>query len=148
MLTVNTNPSTGVRYGTVYLQSLAGWAFEEFLYHGTNLSYEAARKDFEQEFRAAYEGEPDDLDDALDEALDGFNEDYTGEEETYRLEKDGLELELSYLGGAPMVWVLKSPHTARVRLCSPCVPNAGDLGSPDEGGVEAYTLPPEWFERD
>jgi hypothetical protein len=133
MLTVNTNPSTGVRYGTAYTRSLADWAFDEFFHYGTNLTYEAARKDFEQEFLAAYEGELDDL----DEALDGFNEDYTGEEETYRLEKDGLELELSYLGGAPMVWVLKSPHTARVRLCSP-----------DESGVEAYTLPPEWFEKD
>lgn len=141
----NIDTATGIHYGTVYLNSLASWAYDEFFYQGTNTTYERCLDDFSREFRAAYEGDEDDFDDAFGEALEAFNDSYEGEEESYRLEKDGLELELSYLGGAPLVWVLKSPRTARVRLCSPCCPNAGDLNSPDEDGVEAYTLPEDWF---
>lgn len=148
MLNFNVHPETGVRYGTVYLNSLADWVFDEFLHNGEDLSYKSAKEDFEQSFRAYFEGDPDDLDDALDEALDRFNDEYMSEESNYRLVQDGLELELTYLGGAPLVWVLKSPHTTRVRLCSPCAPNAGDLDAPDENGVEAYTLPTEWFRQD
>ena len=149
MLTsVNADPDTGVRFGTIYLNSLADWVFDEFFHHGEDLSYKSAKEDFEQSFRAYFEGDPDDLDEALDEALDRFNDEYMCEESSYRLVQDGLELELTHLGGAPLVWVLKSPHTTRVRLCSPCCPNAGDLNAPDENGVEAFTLPAEWFLQD
>lgn len=44
--------------------------------------------------------------------------------------------------------VLKSPFTTRARFCSPCVPGAGHLDSPDEDGVECYCLGADWFEDD
>lgn len=127
----NTNPETGIPYGVVAMNNLADWVFDEFLYHGNNDSYDAALAEWRAENPDADEEE--------------FSDFYEGEEENYSLEKDGLVLGLSYLGGAPMIWVFQSPHTTTVRPCSPCVPGAGDLDTPDPDGMECYTLPPDWF---
>ena len=42
--------------------------------------------------------------------------------------------------------VLKSPYYTHAAFCSPCVPGAGDLDSPDASGVETYCLGHDWFE--
>jgi hypothetical protein len=60
-------------------------------------------------------------------------------------EEDGIKMMLSSLGGAPLLWVFFSPYLDMVRLCSPCVPNAGDLDSPDGQGYQCYALNPEWY---
>ena len=144
-MTANIDPETGIAYGTIYLNSLADWVFDEFFYHGTNLTSAAAEEDFLAEWRADNpDAEEGDEDDALQDFWDDY---YCNDEELYRLETDGMILEISYLGGAAMVWVLKSPHTRMVRECSPCCPNAGDLDS-GEGGVVAYDLPPEWYGKE
>jgi hypothetical protein len=131
----NTNPETGIRYGVVALNTLADWVFEEFFHHGNNDSYDAALEYFKAE-------NPD----ATDEEIDRFGEEYESDEDCYSLEtKDGLKLGLSYLGGAPMVWVFQSPHTTTALLCSPCVPNAGDLDNRTPDGFACYTLPADWF---
>jgi hypothetical protein len=129
----NVNPETGIRYGVVALNTLAEWVFDEFFYHGTNTTYEDALKEWQAE-------NPD---------ADDDNFLWEGDEDSYELEtEDGLKLGLSYLGGAPLVWVFESPHTTRARLCSPCVPNAGDLDNRDPNGEECYTLPDDWFNQD
>ena len=130
----NTNPDTGIRYGVASLNSLADWVFDEFFHRGTNESYEAALEDFKTEHP-----------DASDEEIDRFGEEYECDEECYSLETDGMKLGLSYLGGAPLVWVYESPHTTRARECSPCVPRAGDLDNRSEDGVECYALPADWL---
>ena len=71
---------------------------------------------------------------------------YSAEEECYEAEVDGMKLGLSWLGGAPFVWVYESPHTTHARECSPCVPHAGDLDSKDPGGFECYDLPVDWYD--
>jgi hypothetical protein len=68
---------------------------------------------------------------------------------------DDIEYQVTWLGGAPLVWVLKGPIGSVNRLCSPCVPNAGDLDSgfiggdqvppPDFKGYECYVVPPNWL---
>jgi hypothetical protein len=122
----NTNEVTGVRYGIVALRSLEDWVFDEFFNNGTNVSYEAALKEFD--------GDPEDFE-------------YEGDEDTYEMvTPDGLELGLSTLGGAYNVWVFESPHTAEHALCSPCVPNAGNIDTP--GDFVCYTLSAEWFRKD
>ncbi len=73
-------------------------------------------------------------------------------EEGYRLE-DGDEIyELSYLGGAPLIWVIKSSRIVYTNsLCSPCCPNAADLDSGltnEDEGYECYGIPKEWEESD
>lgn len=74
-------------------------------------------------------------------------ESYGGEEE-YELEKDGAVYFLGYLGGAPLIWVNQSDRIVHVQLlCSPCVPNAGDLDSgltAEDEGYECYGIPKEW----
>jgi hypothetical protein len=43
--------------------------------------------------------------------------------------------------------VIASPYYTFTRLCSPCVPNAGDLNNPnEESGVKTYCLGPDWFD--
>ena len=132
----NVNPETGIRYGVVALDSLEDWAFDEFFYQGRNVTADAALEE------AIANGlDPDD-----DDATQDFWDDYQAEEENYELEtKDGLKLGLSYLGGAPLVWVFESPVTTEARECSPCVPGAGDLDSQEPGSFTCYTLPSEWF---
>ena len=44
------------------------------------------------------------------------------------------------------IFVLKSPYYMRCRFCSPCAPGAGDINTPDENGILAYCLGPDWFE--
>jgi len=109
---MNINPDTGVRYGVVSLNNLCDWVFEEFIHHGVNESEKEAVREYLKE-------NPDDPD------LNDFY--YESEEDTLTLEttvKDSsgnecrLNLMLTYLGGAPLVWVLDSPCTALARLCS------------------------------
>jgi hypothetical protein len=128
MTFVNTNPETGVRYGIVSLNSLAEWVFDEFFYNGTNVSYEAALKEWIAE--------------GNDPEVDEF--DYEGDEDMYELETEGMKLGMSTLGGAYNVWVYDSPvFNNAVALCSPCIPNAGNLDT--EGIYSCYTLPTAWF---
>ena len=119
---VNVNPETKIRYGIVSLRSLHDEVFAIFENEGTNISYEAALKEFDGDF-------------------DDFE--YEGDEDSYELEIEGLKLGLSTLGGAYNVWVFESPKVANHALCSPCCPNAGNIDVP--GDFECYTLPDDWF---
>jgi len=138
LTTANRDHETLTPYGVVSLNSLADWVWDEFLCSGISLTAEAIAEEALAD-HPEWDGElPDD-----------FWDDIEIEEETYRLEdaETGMILELGYLGGAPLVWVIKSPHRASVRECSPCCPNAGDLDSKVEPGmgVVCYDLPPDWY---
>lgn len=56
---------------------------------------------------------------------------------------------LGYLGGAPLIWVLESKYTTYARLCSPCVPNAGNLDhrTTEDDGYLCYSLDPEFLDQ-
>lgn len=58
--------------------------------------------------------------------------------------RDGVTYSIDWLGGAPLLWVLESPHTGLYQLCSPCVPGAGNLDAPDAFGFTCYDVPNEW----
>jgi hypothetical protein len=74
----------------------------------------------------------------IDDCSDSFDYDYE-----YETDHGPVKLTTGTLGGAILIWVLESPWVAEVRVCSPCVPNAGDLDSPHEGGMVCYCLPPD-----
>lgn len=131
-LKVNVNPETGIRYGVAAILGLADWVFDEFFQNGRNLSAEAAFEEWRAENPEA--------------DVDDFWDSYEEYEDCYSLETGEMKLGMFYLGGAPLVWVYESPHVTRARLCSPCVPNAGDLDSQDPEGFECYTLPADWFD--
>lgn len=132
-MTANVDPKTGIRYGVVSLNNLADWVFDEFFLNGVSETYEAAKKEH------FGDKEPD------DNELEEFNDNFDCDEEEYSLETDGMKLLLNFLGGAPLVWVIESPHRAFCAECSPCCPNAGNLDEKREGGVETYDLPKDWY---
>jgi hypothetical protein len=125
----NYNPETGVRYGVIYLNSLDGDIAAEL--------FDIARDDMCATCEENNEDEEGgSICDCCDPEVHGKG--------SY----DGIEFIISCLGGAPLMWVTKSPHISyREALCSPCVPNGGDLGSPrvsPEEGHEMYDVPDSW----
>lgn len=44
------------------------------------------------------------------------------------------------------IFVIDSPYYTFASFCSPCVPGAGDLDSPADGGAKTYCLGHDWFE--
>lgn len=44
------------------------------------------------------------------------------------------------------IFVLDSPYYTFASFCSPCVPGAGNLDSPNESGPKTYCLGHDWFE--
>ena len=56
---------------------------------------------------------------------------------------DGVSWRTSWLGGALNLFIFHSPVIVRCSLCSPCVPNAGNLDS--LGDYETYGVPLDWL---
>ena len=96
------------------------------------------------------------------ELIDAYMEQWECDEPTYRLEDGGFIYEMSYLGGAEIIFVLDAPIVTFAHRCSPCVPNAGDLGTPSSfeeymtgresywsptSGVCCFAIDTEWFEK-
>lgn len=85
------------------------------------------------------------FEDFIDSQLDDRTEDIQIEEPVYAFDVDGVQGKVTWLGGAQIVFVFESPVTGFFRLCSPCLPNAGDLNSPDTEGYVAYTVLADWL---
>ena len=149
---VNTNLETGIRYGIVQGTSLSHWALEDIFDHGDDLTF-AAYKD---ECIGKVEALLEELDQRharsrAESIVDTFEWDsYQAEDSDYEYSADGVDLLLTWLGGAPIIFVRKSPVIVVVRrLCTLCAANGGDLDSgladnPAEG-YECYGLPKEWY---
>lgn len=60
---------------------------------------------------------------------------------------EGVKYAISWLGGAPNLWVFESPVVGTFRLCSPCCPNACDGNNSDPFGYEGYDVPAYWKEE-
>lgn len=71
---------------------------------------------------------------------------------------EGVKYRIDWLGGSPLLWVIEGPVGYCDRLCSPCVPNAGDLDSgitydthlpagcrPERDAFECYVVPRDWL---
>ena len=151
----NINPKTNISYGVIAVSSLADWVWDEIQSYGRSLSHEAyiEHSDIGRAIQFIH-----DAIDCLDISMDcvdelkhivgtleqQLNDEYAPEEEEFEYNKDGLHLQLTWLGGAPLIYVMDSPHTRMVRQCSPCCPNAGDLDTKD-GNIFAYDLPKDWY---
>lgn len=131
----NVNPETGIRYGMISQHSLAAWIMDEIIQNGENLSYNSAWGDYMAEHELT-----EDSDD-IDTHRDSFSDEYYGDDDTYAAVIDGVSVQTSSLG----LWVFHSPHVVKCRLCSPCVPNCGNLDSPAENGYECYGVPADWL---
>jgi len=156
---MNYNKKTGIPFGVVQGNNVPDLV-DEIMTHGENESYLTFKKELAQEIRWAVEKvlEPYVIDasdnlqgydfDELVNHVEDRGWDFNDEENNYSYEKDYPEGKvnylLSWLGGAILVWVIKSPWVAYCRPCSPCVPGAGDLDSAadKDSGILAYALPP------
>ncbi len=160
MSVANVNSETGIRYGVIQ-GNHASLLLEEIFQNGTNESFEGHKRDLISDLShwLKQHGQRDDFADEM--AKDCVEElewdDYQAEEECYSYSDAGAEFLVSWLGGAPLIWVTKSPRIVAVKsLCSPCVPNAGDLDSGIVAdatdildtkllaGYACYGLPIEW----
>ena len=144
----NYNPDTGIPYGTIYLHHIDSDLAQELWYtHGEDISYKNALEEFRSEVRAELldsepDVDPDDIEDMIDSRCEWFESQI--DEPTIEGEYEGVKYMISWLGGAPLLWVFSSPFTGSYAQCSPCVPGAGDLKTPDEYGVVCYDVPPDW----
>lgn len=88
----------------------------------------------------------DDLDELSESAIEMINQNWDDDEPVHEFDIEGVKGRTTWLGGALCVWVFHSPYITHRSLCSPCVPNCGDLDSKfnDEGGYECYDVPPKW----
>ena len=103
----------------------------------------------ENEVEAAYNRLGyDDRDDYIDTRLELESERIQIEEPTLAGTCEGVRYEISWLGGAPLLFSIYSPYTMTAALCSPCVPGAIDNSSPREDGFTGYCPPPDWFSEE
>ena len=151
----NYNPDTGIPYGTIYLHHLDSDLAQELWYtHGEDISYKNALEELREDVSAQMIDEEengecpirsvDDFNDELDEIVERRAEHIQIDEPTIEGEYEGVKYMISWIGGAPLLWVFRSPFTGSYAQCSPCVPGAGDLETPDEYGVVCYDVPPDW----
>lgn len=94
-----------------------------------------------------------DLDDYVESALEKFSDMYQGDEATIEGTYQGTPYHITYLGGAPILYVVGGETGYAHRLCSPCVPGAADLdggfseyfGGSDGGQHHCYVVPLDWL---
>lgn len=68
-----------------------------------------------------------DRDEFIDQKLEMFSDICQIDEPTIVGEHEGVKYQITWLAGAPLVWILSGPEGSARQLCSPCVPNAADL---------------------
>ena len=150
--TANMNPETGIRYGTIYLNTLNGDTAAYLFDEGRNVSEDEAIEELWREI--GFEADDLEFDDDTDREAwveSEFEKRAEGiqiEEPTIEGECDGVKYMISWLGGAPLLWCFESPVTGTFDLCAPCVPNACNLNSPNPDGYEGYTVPADWLEEE
>ena len=144
---MNVNPETGIRYGIISSLSLEDGVIDDIYSNGTDVYYEEAVEEIRADLqREIVEGNlhENDFEDELENRVNAFNNEYEPDEPVYKFSIEGVEGRTTWLGGALMVWIFKSPFTTQARLCSPCVPNCGDLNNIDLQGALCYDVPPDW----
>ena len=136
----NVNPETGIRYGIISANSLDGELVQDLLYYeGEDLSWKEAEEEIKIAMREEGVTEED-----WDRTLDDRLSDVYIDEPIVEGECEGVKYRTSWLGGALHFWIFESPRIGLYSECSPCCPNAGDLDSPNDDGVECYDVPKGW----
>lgn len=87
-----------------------------------------------------YDDREDYVEAVVERRLDGLQI----EEPTIEGEYEGVKYSISWLGGAPIVFLLESPEVGLFDLCSPCCPGAVSLPEINPDGYLGYTVPDSW----
>ena len=134
----NIDPKNGIRYGVIATNSVSGYALDDLEYNypfscpkcGSEKLVDSRSGKYDyycqscRQWYMAYE--------CYDEESTGFHYDDDG----YNL-IDCLDTN---------IMVIESLYYTFTEYCSPCVPGAGNLDSPNEEGVKTYCLGADWFD--
>ena len=145
-MVANINPETGIRYGLIAANSLDPDVVNELQMNGTDLRYEEAKSELRDAVKRVckdYMGDRD-SDDVADQAVERMSEDWSDDEPVHSFDLQSVKGQTTWLGGALLVYVFHSPWLTKANLCSPCVPNCGNLDSLNPDGYECYDVPPDW----
>ena len=157
MIMANINPVTQIRFGVISGNSIDPDILDRLYDIAYNAVYQIAKFQFMKDYANERDFEyhdmsADELENALADEfiefsgeLDHFTESVCIEEPSGEFNYDKVIGSFSYLGGAPIVFVSESEYLTNAALCSPCVPNAGDLDNKGADGVECYDIPPHWY---
>mgnify|MGYP006921356216 CR=1 FL=1 len=145
----NIDHKTGIRYGVIQLNHLAGESFEEIISNGDNLDYMEWKQEkidaIKQAIAGCFEGEIsiEEIDgEAILDSLEIEYPESPGDCPRYRYEQEGYILETDFSGD---VFVIKSPYVASRGFCSPCAPGACHLKT--KGEILCYCLGEDWFDE-
>jgi hypothetical protein len=148
----NTNPETGIRYGIISSQSLHSEIIHEIQSIGSDIYFEEACDDIRMSLEGVLRDymPKENIDEIAEDAINRFGENYEHDEPVHEFILNGVKGRTTWLGGALHVWIFDSPYLTHRGLCSPCVPNCGDLDSKfnDEGGYKCYDVPPDWRDEE
>ena len=143
----NMNPVTGIRYGIISADSLDPDVINEIQSRGTDVHWERhvaeVRALCEQSVKDG-ELSADDLELQIEHKLEYDR--WYDDEPVHEFKLDGVIGQITWLGGALLAWVFESEYIASARVCSPCVPWAGDLDNIEYSSlaVKCYDVNPEW----
>lgn len=150
----NYDEATGCHYGAISVNSISGDMIGVIYDQGENLTYNAfveevrggLRRALKDYFSDRKHAGISDLDSAVGDAFDAIADglDYQEDDDQYLYEADGYKISNS--PSLSCLFVELSPYYTETVGCSLCVPNAGDLDHPLEGGLKTYCLGPEWFD--
>jgi len=136
----NQDPNTGIHYGVISMHAVTqAWSDESEALYGPNTCPKCGNEIFESnndEVEEEY---------FCDRCRQGFDaEDVQAEEpQGYQIDTEELKA-VDCLDSDIMI--IKSPFYTFARQCSPCCPNAGDLGSPD-GSLKTYCFNHDFFDN-
>ncbi len=133
----NFNSETGLPYGVVQGNNLQPDLLDELYFKALAIEEERLIEEEAEAMIAAGK--------TFDSAWqDEFLEGCTIDEPSASFEYEGIHLQYSWLGGAPIVFSFNGPVQNVASYCSPCVPGAADLDS-GEGEIECHGFPPNWY---
>ena len=144
----NTNPETGIRYGYISANSLNSDLLQELLYsYGVDLSYNEAADNLFNEAMSDAKMQAADAGVIFDK--EAFQDEWECpdidiDEPIFAGTCEGVNYQVSWLGGAINLFIFESPVTGYYDLCSPCVPGAVNLDNPNANGYLGYDVPAEW----
>jgi hypothetical protein len=149
----NIDADTGIRYGVIHNNRLGEFAWSEIQARGVDVDYEDAREELLSSLAHAVKSVLEDYSTHFDakeiaeDIADGLDIEYqnTGDCTRYHYEEDG-EMAVTFdVASDGDIFITHSAFYALCSFCSPCAPGAGSLESP--GGVKAYCLGPDWFNK-
>lgn len=153
----NVNPETGVHYGVINANSLDSDILDTMYTHGTDLSYEQAKKDIVADIVKTMSNYTSDrhlerLMDTIEELTDNVLEECESHG-PYEFEYEGVKG--LYSTESNTVMIFESPVVVSALACSPCYPNAADLDNVVDYGSNgynvityAYGVPLDWLYKE